>query len=137
MSDATTSIERHAIHLKLVFYDTSIQKEISDMINATTTGANRASSISWTGDGKGYFVKLLPSKEWTADLPDDYPHQIVQLRSELQGFDQGLKTILFGEGGTHIYVFERGFSAWFVGSADNPNHPLYKASHAFCNAWRV
>lgn len=86
------------------------------------------------GDGKGYFVKLSPNKEWTADLPDDYHHQIMELRAQFRDFDIGLKTILFGHAGTHVYVFERGYVAHFEGTAEDSKHPLNKASahiHAF------
>lgn len=104
-----------------------MQKELIDLVNGNSTG-NKATSLSWTADGKGYFARLLPSKEWTADLPDDFPHQINELRASVKNFDIGIKTILFGHGGTHIYVFERGFSAYFAGSAQNTEHSLHKVS---------
>ena len=111
----------------LVWYDTEIDQELIDLINGDGSG-NKAVSLSWTADGKGYFARLFPSKEWTGDLPDDFPHQIDKLRASVKNFDIGLKTILFGQGTSHIYVFERGFSAHLDGAAEDVEHPLHKAS---------
>lgn len=111
-----------------VWYDTSMSKELVSLVNGENTNGSKAISLSWTGDGQGYFAKLSPGKEWTADLPDNYPHQINELRSQFADFDVGLKTILFGHAGTHVYIFEAGFVAHFEGEAEEDEHPLNKAS---------
>lgn len=102
-----------------------------ELVSAINGGQSRldylkASSISWSDDGKGYFLKLRGSKQWTLDLPDGYPHQIEELRKSVRDFDLGLKVILFGHAGTHIYIFERGFVAHFEGSARHTDHPLHQ-----------
>lgn len=104
-----------------------MSEELTSLVKGDNLG-NKASSVSWTEDGTGYFVKLRPSKGWTADLPDEYPHKIEELRKQLKNFDIGLKTILFGYANTHIYVFERGFSAELNGPAEDADHPLHKVS---------
>ncbi|KIP03452.1 hypothetical protein PHLGIDRAFT_238237 [Phlebiopsis gigantea 11061_1 CR5-6] len=47
-----------------VWYGLSMAKELKDLVNVNRAG-NRATSISWTSDGTGYFVRLTPIKEWT------------------------------------------------------------------------
>lgn len=64
------------------------------------------------------------------DVPEEYPLQIKKLRASVCDFDIGLKTILFGQGGTHVYVFQRGYVAHLEGTANDEEHPLYKIRKA-------
>lgn len=90
-------------------------------------GAGKATYFSWTADGAGYFVKMRNSTAWELDVPDGYPLQINDLRRQFKDFDAGIKAIIFGQGGTHVYVFEAGFVAHFAGpEAHWTNHPLPK-----------
>ncbi|GJE90150.1 hypothetical protein PsYK624_062750 [Phanerochaete sordida] len=114
-----------------LWYDLSIQADLLPYIKGDQYGAKKAASLSWTDDGRGYFVKLRGGDGWTMDVPDEYPLQIAQLRRQLSDFDQGIKTILFGQGGTHVYIFERGFVAHFEGTAEDSEHPLNKIFQEF------
>jgi hypothetical protein len=82
-------------------------------------------------------VKLRGTDGWTLDVPDNYPLQIMDLRAKVKDFDQGIKTILFGQGGTHIYVFQVGFQAYFEGTAKNIDHPLHKVSTSLFFPYRL
>ena len=113
-----------------VWYDTSMPPEIVTYIKGDNIGMKKAASITWTDDGKGYFVKLRGREGWTLDVPDEYPLQINELRRQIRDFDLGIKTILFGHAGTHVYVFERGFVAHLEGTADDKDHPLYKVARS-------
>ena len=62
------------------------------------------------------------------DVRDDYPLQLSELTSAVPNFDQTLRTIIFGHGGTHIYVFETGFFAHLEGKAMEKDHPLNRVS---------
>ncbi len=89
-------------------------------------GLNKASSISWAHDGEGYFVKFRERGSWRLHVPECYPSQVHTFRNQIQNFDLGLKAVLFGYGGTHIYIFERGFAYNLEGAAESEDHPLHK-----------
>lgn len=82
--------------------------------------------MSWCDDGKGYFVKLRDVPQWTLNVEDNYPHLLDDLRKEVPDFERGLKAVLFGHRGTHIYIFQRGFYVCFEGPPEDPEHPLNK-----------
>ncbi|EIN06412.1 hypothetical protein PUNSTDRAFT_53872 [Punctularia strigosozonata HHB-11173 SS5] len=103
-------------------------------------GKPKAQFVSFCGDGEGHFLKHVAAGGWDGTFPDNYPHKIFDLRKQFSDFDQGLRGIIFGSGGTHLYSLETGFSAELSGKADDPNHPLYKAlseQAALGSGWTV
>lgn len=100
--------------------------ELMEHLNGSSKGLPTPSFLSWCDDGEGYFLKLRDIPQWTLDVPDDYPQQLIELRKALPNFERGLKAVLFGHGGTHIYIFQRGFWVTLEGPAEDPKHPLYK-----------
>lgn len=100
--------------------------EIVEHLNGASKGMPTPSFLSWCDDGKGHFLKLHGIAQWTLDVPDNYPQQLVEIRKALPDFERGLQAVLFGHGGTHIYIFQRGFWVTLEGPAEDPDHPLYK-----------
>ena len=106
-------------------------------IKGDAVGANKACSLSWTHDGAGYFVKLRDGAGYTLDVPDAYPTVITALRARFGDFDVGIQAVLFGAGGTHVYIFQTGFQAHLAGSAQDAAHPLTKVDPVSCSFFCV
>jgi len=68
---------------------------------------------------------------WNASLPSFYINTISALRNNIPNFDAGLKYVIFGKGGTHIYQFETGFLANLEGEHGREDHPLNQALRQF------
>lgn len=98
------------------------------LIKGDRYGLNKAAYLSWTDDGRGYFIKIRQSSAWELDVPDEFPLQINELRARFKDFDLGLKAIVFGHEGTHIYAFDNLFVAHLRGNAKESGHPLRKVS---------
>ncbi|KAI0344675.1 hypothetical protein BDW22DRAFT_1482865 [Trametopsis cervina] len=91
--------------------------------------ANAVSYLTFADTDAGYFVRFRPGggpdgRAWLLNVRPDYPDQISRLMSEVPDFTDALRYVLFGHGGTHIYVFRTGFVAHFEGAAKDPQHPL-------------
>jgi hypothetical protein len=84
--------------------------------------------VSFAPDGVGWFAAESSVGRWTCDLADSSGQtaEILDLRQKMPGFDNKLKTVLYGQH-ARIYVFDHGFTAILNGPADNPQHPLYQA----------
>ncbi|KAG6907600.1 hypothetical protein DXG01_008218 [Tephrocybe rancida] len=78
-----------------------------------------------------FFAKHKSRGHWNVQLPSLYINTIGVLRDAVPNFDLGLKYIIFGKGGTHIYQFETGFMASLEGEHDEEGHPLNQALRQF------
>jgi hypothetical protein len=77
-------------------------------------------------DAPSYFLKHKNRGAWNCNLQEPYLSAVRELQAGVPDFDIGLKWILFGYGGTHIYQSEAGFLASVQGVHNNENHPLNK-----------
>ncbi|KAI0090302.1 hypothetical protein BDY19DRAFT_887623 [Irpex rosettiformis] len=98
--------------------------------------ANTVSYLAFADSDDGFFIKFRPGggpngRSWILNVRPDYPDQVEILMSEIPNFSDRLRYILFGHGGTHIYVFDTGFCAHFEGEAKDPEHPLHKTIEEF------
>ncbi|KAG6856710.1 hypothetical protein H0H87_001499 [Tephrocybe sp. NHM501043] len=78
--------------------------------------------VTATGESGGH---------WNVKLPSFYINTIGVLRNAIPNFDLGLKYVIFGKGGTHIYQFETGFLASLEGEHEQEDHPLNQALRQF------
>ncbi|KAF8065233.1 hypothetical protein FPV67DRAFT_1501922 [Lyophyllum atratum] len=78
-----------------------------------------------------FFVKHKNQGHWNASLPAFYVRTIGVLRDNIPNFDAGLKYVIFGKGGTHIYQFEGGFLTSLEGEHSKEDHPLNQALRQF------
>ena len=81
-----------------------------------------------SGSQPWYFVAAKHTGSWNASLPDFYLTTIAALKTQIPNFDNALKWIIFGHGGTHIYQFANGFLANLEGDHENPGNILNQVS---------
>jgi hypothetical protein len=82
--------------------------------------------LTFADDGYTCFLKLDGRGEWSIKHSEDFPLNLEEARAEVPDLDERLRTVLFGQGGTHIYVLEGGFHAELIGKANHDEHPLKK-----------
>ncbi|TFK31763.1 hypothetical protein BDQ12DRAFT_739803 [Crucibulum laeve] len=78
-----------------------------------------------------FFIKHKNLGHWNASLPHFYINTLNVIREHVTNFDNALKWIIFGKGGTHIYQFENGFLANLEGPHEDPDHALNQALRQF------
>jgi hypothetical protein len=82
--------------------------------------------VTFPEDAASYFLKHKSRGSWNADLEEPYASTVTQLQENIKDFDLGLKWIIFGHAGSHIYQFETGFLFSMEGRHEDPEHPLRK-----------
>ncbi|KAF8515646.1 hypothetical protein JB92DRAFT_2717123 [Gautieria morchelliformis] len=82
--------------------------------------------VSFPEESDGFFLKGTKTGAWSAELGDLYVNSIREAQRDIDGFDLGLKRIMFGVGGSHIFCFENGFQAKLQGIHDHPDSALHK-----------
>jgi Cu2+-containing amine oxidase len=82
--------------------------------------------VTFPEDAGSYFIKHQSRGRWNADLESIYHRTVTELREHVNNFDLGLKWIIFGKGGTHIYQFEKGLVVNTEGNHEDPEHPFRK-----------
>ncbi|KAF9037089.1 hypothetical protein BJ165DRAFT_1408494 [Panaeolus papilionaceus] len=78
-----------------------------------------------------YFVASKHTGSWTSYLPQRYLDAMAELKHHIPNFDNALKWIIFGKGGTHIYQFANGYLVCLEGEHQNDSHPLNEALRQF------
>lgn len=73
-----------------------------------------------------YFVGSNTTGTWSCSLPDEYIKAMGILKQNIKNFDVGLKWIIFGKGGTHIYQFANRFLACLEGEHEDESNVLNK-----------
>lgn len=116
----------HALCIILVHYSLKANSDLCQHIKSS-----QCEFATFSQDPDSYFIKHKSRGSWSAHFEEPHISAIVQLRENMKHFDLGLKWIIFGYGGTHIYQFETGFMLYAQGRHEDPEHPLCKVSPSF------
>jgi hypothetical protein len=82
--------------------------------------------VSFCENSDSYFIKHKARGTWNANLESSYLRTLKHVKENIQNFDLGLKWIIFGSNGSHIYQFETGFLLAMEGKHEDPEHPFRK-----------
>lgn len=86
--------------------------------------------VSFPEELDSHFLKGINPGAWSAELADSYVSSVREAQRDIDGFDLGLKRILFGVGGSHIFCFDNGFQAKLQGVHDQTGDALNKVEYA-------
>jgi len=112
-----------------VWWDSAIGVHIENAFMGHPS-APPSNYVSFPVEPDGHFLKGITPGAWSAELADIYVNSIREAQRDIDGFDLGLKRILFGVGGSHIFCFDNGFQAKLQGVHDHPDNALHKVKHA-------
>ncbi|KAG8822161.1 hypothetical protein FRB91_008190 [Serendipita sp. 411] len=113
------------------YFNTGLNTDIHSYL----TGKNdrtQAQFVSFAPES-GYWCVKHNLNGWNAYVSKSSEKKILEMQARVQGFDGGLKGILFGHGDSHIYMFQAGFAYNLEGDAENAEHPLHKVLEEFLN----
>lgn len=111
--------------IKLVWWDSAIGKHIENAFIGHPS-APPSNYVAFPEEADGHFLKGITPGAWSAELADIYVNSIREAQRDIDGFDLGLKSILFGVEGSHIFCFDNGFQAKLQGTHDHPDNTLHK-----------
>ncbi|KAG8817833.1 hypothetical protein FRC18_000337 [Serendipita sp. 400] len=123
-SNCETWVARNAEN-DTFYFNTGLNTDIHSYL----TGKNdrtQAQFVSFAPES-GYWCVKHNLNGWNAYVSKSSEKKILEMQARVQGFDGGLKGILFGHRDSHIYMFQAGFAYNLEGDAENAEHPLHKA----------
>ena len=123
--DDTPLTVRALVHALIVWWHNAIGENIQNAFLGNPP-APLSNYVSFPEEPDGYFLKGIKTGAWTAELADLYVNSIREGQRDIGGFDLGLKRIMFGVGGSHIFCFDNGFQAKLQGIHDHPDNSLHK-----------
>jgi hypothetical protein len=112
----------NAICIFLVHYSVKADSDLLQHLESSQP----CEFVTFPEDAASYFVKHKSRGSWNADLEEPYISTYTQLQENIKNFDLGLKWIIFGHAGSHIYQLETGFLFSMEGRHEDPEHPLRK-----------
>ncbi|KAF8588186.1 hypothetical protein K439DRAFT_1335882 [Ramaria rubella] len=108
-----------------IWWDTGIGEHIQNAFLGNPP-ALPSNYVSFPEEPDGHFLKGIKTGAWSAELADLYVNSVREAQRDIDGFDLGLKSIMFGVGGSHIFCFDNGFQAKLQGAHDHPDNALHK-----------